>query len=235
MRTKKNNTKQANKPKVVGLYSRISREDSAVNESLSITNQKKYLEKYALSHGFSHFVHYADDGYSGTNFDRPAWNKLFEDAKNGHISTVITKDLSRIGRNYLQVGLITESLLPSLGVRLIAIDNGVDSLNQDSTEFAAIMNLANEYFIKDFSQRMKTAWRAKRVAGLPTCTVGLYGYKKDPSNPDKWIVDEPAAVIVRYIFQLASEGKKPRAIANQLYREQVEKPSYYRAKNAPNG
>ncbi len=127
-----------------GCYERLSRQDEGKIESNSIINQKKKNEQYALTHGFTNIVHYTDDGYSGTSFERPAWKQLMQDVESGAVKTVIVKDLSRIGRNYLEVGMITEVIFPQLDVRFIAIDNGVDSINHNSTEFVPIMNVLNE-------------------------------------------------------------------------------------------
>ena len=220
-------------PKITALYERLSREDSAQGESLSIHNQKLRLECYAAEHGFTNPVHYTDDGHSGASFHRPAWSRLMEDVKARRVGTVIVKDMSRVGRNYLEVGYFTEAVFPQYGVRFIAIDSGVDSADQSTTEYAPIMNLVNEWYVRDFSERMKAAWRAKRIAGEHTCTVGLYGYRKDPENPNRWLIDPEAAEVVRHIFQLALEGKGPGEIAHILHDEQVEKPSYYRAKRQP--
>ena len=151
MRRKQNETK----PRITALYERLSREDSGAGDSISIQNQKIKLESYAAEHGFTNAVHYTDDGYSGASFQRPAWNQLMEDIKDRRIGTVIVKDMSRVGRNYLEVGYFTEVVFPQYGVRFIAIDSAVDSADQTSTEYAPIMNLVNEWFVKDFSERMK--------------------------------------------------------------------------------
>lgn len=229
MRRKHNETA----PRITALYERLSREDSGAGDSISIQNQKIKLESYAAEHGFTNAVHYTDDGYSGASFQRPAWNQLMEDIKARKVGTVIVKDMSRVGRNYLEVGYFTEVIFPQYGVRFIAIDSAVDSADQTSTEYAPIMNLVNEWFVKDFSERMKAAWKAKRIAGEHTCTVCMYGYRKDPETPNRWLIDEEAAQVVRHIFQLALEGKGPGEIARILHDKQVEKPSYYRAKRQP--
>lgn len=150
MRRKKNEATA----KITALYERLSREDSATGESVSIQNQKLKLECYAAEYGFTNAVHYTDDGYSGASFHRPAWNRLMEDIKSRKVGTVIVKDMSRVGRNYLEVGYFTEVVFPKYGVRFIAIDSGVDSADQSTAEFAPIMNLVNEWYVKDFSDRM---------------------------------------------------------------------------------
>ena len=221
-----------NAPKITALYERLSREDGG-SESISIQNQKKLLEDYCFINGFSNPVHYTDDGYSGASFHRPAWAQLMADVESGKVGTIIVKDMSRVGRNYLEVGQLTEVLLPRKGVRFIAVANGMDSDHPETGEFAPILNLVNEWYVKNFSQRMKAAWEAKRIAGEHTSTVCRYGYRKDPANPEKWLIDEEAADVVRKIFQLALDGKCPSEIARILHREQVEKPSYYRAKRQP--
>ena len=154
--------------------------------------------------------------------------------KANKIGAVITKDMSRIGRNYLEVGFYTEVVFPQNNVRFIAIDSGVDSIDQSSSEFAPIVNLVNEWYVKDFSERMKAARKAKRIAGEHTCTVCRYGYRKDPDNPEHWLIDQEAAAVVRCIFQLALEGKRPGEISRLLHNWRVKKPSYYRAKRQPN-
>ena len=219
-------------PKITALYERLSREDDALGESGSITNQKKKLEAYAAEMDFSNIVHYTDDGYSGSSFDRPAWQRLMEDVEAGKVGTVIAKDMSRIGRNYLEVGQVTEILFPQKGVRFIAIDSGVDSDDPSTSEFAPILNLVNEWYVKDHSEKVRMSYRSRDYAGEHIANKVLYGYKRDPEHKGHWLIDEEAAGVVRHIFQLASEGNAPGQIARILYEERVEKPSYYRAKRS---
>ena len=219
-----------NTPKITALYERLSREDDLNGESNSITNQKQKLETYAAENGFENLVHYTDDGYSGSSFNRPAWKRLMEDVEAGKVGTIIAKDMSRIGRNYLEVGQYTEIVFPQKGIRFIAIDNGVDSNDPSTSEFAPILNLVNEWYVKDHSEKVRMSYRSRDYAGEHISNMVLYGYRWDPDNKGHWIVDEEAARVVRRIFQLAAEGNGPGEIASILYREKVEKPSYYRAR-----
>lgn len=229
MKHKKNDTA----PKITALYERLSREDGCDGESGSIQNQKKLLEGYCALNGYSNIIHYTDDGYTGTSFARPAWERLMQDVEAGKIGTIITKDLSRLGRNYLEVGQYTDILFPQKGVRFVAIANGIDSNDPSTSEYAPIMNLVNEWYVKQYSQRMKAAWQAKRIAGEHT-SPQRYGYLKDPENPKHWIIDEEAATVIRRMYQLASDGKSLSKIRQILYEEQIEKPSYYSAKRDRN-
>ena len=219
-----------NTPKITALYERLSREDDLNGESNSITNQKQKLESYAAENGFENLVHYTDDGYSGSSFNRPAWKKLMEDVDAGKVGAIIAKDMSRIGRNYLEVGQYTEIIFPQKGIRFIAIDNGVDSNDPSTSEFAPILNLVNEWYVKDHSEKIRMSYRSRDYAGEHISNMVIYGYRWDPDNKGHWIVDEEAASVVRHIFQLAAEGNGPGEIASILYKEKVEKPSYYRAR-----
>ena len=138
---------------ITALYERLSRDDDNLGDSNSIIHQKQMLEDYATSHGFINLVHYTDDGWSGASFDRPAWNSLVEGVKNGEVTTVIAKDLSRIGRDHLQVGFFTDILFREKEVHFIAINNSIDSDNQDSSEFAPFLNIMNEWYVRDTSKR----------------------------------------------------------------------------------
>ena len=223
-----------NTPKITALYERLSREDDLNGESNSITNQKQKLENYAAEHGFENLAHYTDDGYSGSSFNRPAWKKLMEDVEADRVGTIISKDMSRIGRNYLEVGQYTEVIFPQKGVRFIAIDNGVDSDDPSTSEFAPILNLVNEWYVKDHSEKVRMSYRARSSAGEHTASCPIYGYRKDPDHKGHWIVDVEAAAVVRRIFQMAAEGKTPAQIASILYREKVESPACRLAQLYPN-
>ena len=223
-----------NTPKITALYERLSREDDLNGESNSITNQKQKLETYAAEHGFENLVHYTDDGYSGSSFNRPAWKRLMEDVEAGKVGAIIAKDMSRIGRNYLEVGQYTEIVFPQKGIRFIAIDNGVDSDDPSTSEFAPILNLVNEWYVKDHSEKVRMSYRARSGAGEHTASCPLYGYCKDPEHKGHWIVDEEAADVVRRIFRMASEGMTPGQIAGVLYREKVESPACRLARLYPN-
>ena len=216
--------------KITALYERLSRDDGVLEESNSITNQKALLEKYASENGFSNIAHYTDDGYSGGNFERPSWKRLISDIEDGKVGTVIAKDMSRIGREYLQTGFYTEILFRQNNVRFIAISNGVDSNIAGSSEFAPFLNIMNEWYIRDCSRKTMLSYQARSDAGQPiTCNVP-YGYKKDPEDKHHWIVDEEAAAIVRRMFNMTVEGKSPGQIARIFLKEKVERPSVYSAR-----
>lgn len=221
--------KQSDNTKITALYERLSRDDELNGESNSIVNQKKMLEKYALEQGFTNLRHYSDDGWSGTNFERPDWKRLLDDIENGLVGTVIVKDMSRIGRNYLQVGFYTDVFFREKGVRFIAISNGVDNTRSDSNEFAPFLNIMNEWYVRDTSRKIKAVIHAKGMDGKHLTSTAIYGYKKDPEDSNHWIIDEEAANVVRRIFNLVLEGKGPMQIARILYNDKVERPSYYLA------
>ena len=221
------------------LYGRLSQEDERQRddrqkESNSIHNQKLFLEQYAADHGFENTLFLADDGYSGTNFDRPAWKKIIEMVERDEVETIIVKDLSRLGREYLQVGQYTEIYFPEKGVRFIAVNDGVDSLVESSNDFNPIRNWANELHAKDTSKKVRAikkmqAERGERLGGKPP-----YGYKKKDKDSKEIIPDEETAPIVRRIFDLCAAGKGPNQIARILTQEQVLNPTnqYYQATGA---
>ncbi len=224
-------TKQPEHNKITALYERLSRDDELSGDSNSIVNQKKMLEKFATEQGFINLRHYTDDGWSGTNFDRPDWKRMLADIEDGIVGCVIVKDMSRIGRNYLEVGFYTEVLFRKKNVRFIAISNNVDSsLNDDSNEFAPFLNIMNEWYVRDTSRKIKSVLHNKGMDGKHLTSNAIYGYKKDPDDPDLWIIDEEAAAVVRLIYQLIIEGNGPMQVARILKDEKVERPSYYLAK-----
>jgi len=218
--------KQAN-PKYTILYGRLSQEDERDGESNSIQNQRLMLEKYAADNGFESTIFLSDDGYSGTNFDRPGWNEVMRLVESGEVATVIVKDMSRLGRNYLLVGHYTEMVFPSNGIRFIAINDNVDSLYGDN-DFTPFKNLFNDFYAKDTSKKIRAAKKAQAERGERVATRAPYGYKKDESNPKKKIVpDDDVAPIVQRIFNLCVGGKGPSQIARQLKNEQVMTPGNY--------
>ena len=146
--------------RITALYERLSRDDEMQGESNSITNQKKYLEDYAVQHGFGNIQHFSDDGYSGTNFNRPAFNSLLTEIEAGRVGTVIVKDMSRFGRNYLQVGFYTEMMFPKKNVRFIAVNNGVDSANPADNDFTPFLNIMNEYYARDTSRKIRSTFQS---------------------------------------------------------------------------
>ena len=213
--------------KITALYERLSRDDDQVGDSNSIVNQKKYLEGYAAQRGYTNVQHYTDDGWSGGNFDRPAWKQLVADIEAGKVAHVLVKDMSRIGRDYLQTGFYTEVMFRQHGVHFVAIANGVDSDDQNSNEFAPFLNIMNEWYLRDLSRKQRTAIRVKGESGKPTTNSAIYGYKKLPGDKYAWHIDEEAAAVVRRIFRLTIEGKGPYDIARILFDDKVETPAVY--------
>ena len=207
--------------KITALYERLSRDDDLTGDSSSIVNQKRYLESYAELHGYGNIRHYTDDGFSGGNFDRPAWKQLVADIEAGKVSTVLVKDMSRVGRNYLQTGFYTEIFFRDHGVHFIAIANNVDNEDQSSNEFAPFLNIVNEWYLRDQSRKVVTAYKVKGNAGKPVTNNAIYGYKKDPEDKDHWLVDEEAAAVVRRIFRLAVECQRRFEIARKRRRNFV--------------
>ncbi|MDT3698092.1 MAG: recombinase family protein [Thermincola sp.] len=218
--------KQANLKYTI-LYGRLSQEDERDGESNSIQNQRLMLEKYATDNGFENILFLSDDGYSGTNFNRPAWKELMKLVENDEVATIIVKDMSRLGRDYLLVGQYTEMIFPSYGVRFIAVNNNVDSLYGDN-DFTPFVNLFNDFYAKDTSRKIRAVVKSKAERGERVATRAPYGYKKDESDPKRKIVpDEDAAPVVRRIFSLCAGGKGPTQIAKQLNSEQIFSPGYY--------
>ena len=216
--------------KITALYERLSRDDETVGDSNSIVNQKSYLLEYAVSHGFTNCIHYTDDGFSGGNFDRPAWKQMMADIEAGKVGIVLAKDMSRIGREYLQTGYYTEVVFRQYGVRFIAIANGVDSADKNTGEFVPFLNIMSEWYLRDCSRKQIAAAQARGRSGKPTTTQAIYGYKKDPEDKFHWLVDEEAAAVVKRIFQLCINGYGPRVIANILRDDKIDRPSVYMAK-----
>ena len=212
---------------ITALYERLSRDNEQVGESNSITNQKAYLENYAQQHGFSNCRHYTDDGYSGGNFERPGWKRLIADVEAGKVSTVIAKDMSRVGRNYLETGYYTEVYFRQYHVRFLALANGIDSADPNSSEFAPILNIMNEWYLRDQARKASAAIRLKASSGKPITTVPPFGYVKDKANKDHWLVDEEAAQTVHLIFELAASGMIPSKIARRLQEANIDTPGFY--------
>lgn len=213
--------------RITALYCRLSRDDELQGESNSIVNQKAILKKYADDNGFGNTQFFVDDGYSGTNFNRPDWLRLIAMVEEGKIGTVIVKDMSRLGRDYLQVGMYTEMVFPNADIRFIAINNGVDSDNQQDSDFTPFLNIINEWYAKDTSKKIRAVFKAKGEAGKPLCTNPPYGYVKDPEDKHHWIVEETSANVVRRIFNLCVDGYGPSQIASILEKDKVLVPSAY--------
>ena len=215
------------KEQITALYERLSRDDEQLGDSNSIITQKRILEDYAQQHGFLNCVHYTDDGYTGGNFDRPDWKRLVADIEAGKVKTVLVKDMSRVGRDYLQTGFYTEVFFRQHNVRFIAITNGVDSADQQSGEFAPFLNIMNEWYLRDASRKQKQSYQARSRANIPFSNKVLYGYKKDPDKKHHLLVDEESAAVVRQVFALALKGYGPAVIAKKLREQRIERPSYY--------
>lgn len=220
---------------ITALYCRASRDDGTEKESNSITNQKRMLSKYAKTNGFKNIKVYEDDGFTGTNFNRPDMQRLLDDVEMGYVSTIIVKDMSRFGREYLQVGYYTEHYFPEKNVCFIAVNDGVDSANEEDNDFTPLRNFMNEFYAKDISRKVKSAHRVKGMAGEPL-SQPPYGYMKDPKNKKKWIIDPEAAAVVRDVFKMCLEGKGNETIARILQERQVLIPmAYWQSKGLPRG
>ena len=219
--------------KITALYERLSRDDEQAGESNSILNQKKYLEEYARQKGMRNIRHFCDDGYSGVSFNRPGFAALLEEIEAGRVENLLVKDLSRLGRNYLQVGYYTEILFPKKGVRFIAVNNNVDSANPTDNDFTPFLNIMNEYYAKDTSNKIKAVFKSRMKDGLRCSGSIPYGYKRTNGDKQTLVVDEAAAEIVRKIFRLASQCVGVTAIAEMLTEEKVLIPSAYAAKYSP--
>lgn len=200
---------------ITALYARLSQEDALDGDSNSIVNQKKILLKYAEDNGFPNPTFFIDDGVSGVTFDRPGWNEMIGLAEAGKVKTVIAKDMSRMGRDYLKVGYYTESFFAERDIRYIAINDGVDSDKGDN-DFTPFRNLFNDFYARDTSKKIRAVMRAKGNAGEHLCSNPPYGYVKDPESKKRWIIDSEAAEIVKRIFDLCVAGKGPMQIAKAL-------------------
>ena len=213
--------RQTTQQLITALYPRLSHEDELQGESNSISNQKRILETYAKQNGFSNLRWYTDDGYSGANFQRPGFQAMLADIEAGKVGTVIVKDMSRLGRNYLQVGMYTEMIFPQKGVRFIAINDGVDSA-QGENDFAPLRNIFNEWLVRDTSRKIKAVKRSKGMSGKPITSKPVYGYLMD--EDENFIIDEEAAPVVRQIYSLCLAGNGPTKIARMLTEQQIPTP-----------
>lgn len=214
--------------KITPLYERLSRDDELQGESNSISNQKKLLSEYAERHGLPNPTHFTDDGISGTRFDRPGFLAMMEEVQAGNVECIVVKDMSRIGRDYLKVGQVLE-LLRQKGVRLVAINDGVDSRNGDD-DFLPFRNIMNEWYARDTSKKIKSTFKTKGMTGKHLTGTVLYGYLWNESR-DAWIVDEEAAAVVRRIFAMTIDGYGPYQIAKKLSEDKVLIPSAYLAQH----
>ena len=225
MNNRQSYTAVKNNDKITALYCRLSRDDELQGDSNSIKNQKTILQKYADDNGFVNTEFFVDDGYSGTNFDRPDWQRLLSQVEEGNISTVIVKDMSRLGRDYLKVGYYTEVLFPGSDIRFIAINNNVDSANQQDSDFTPFLNIINEWYAKDTSKKIRSVFKSKGQSGKPLCTNPPFGYIKDPEDKTHWIVDEEAAKVVKEAFCLCMQGYGPTQIAKEFSKRCIMNPT----------
>ena len=231
---RKTTAKQTENIGITALYCRLSRDDGTEGDSNSIANQKKLLAKYAKEHGFSNTKFYVDDGYTGTNFNRPDFQRMLADMDMGYISTVIVKDSSRLGRNYLEVGQYTDYYFPEHNIRFIAINDCIDSENGED-ELAPFRNVMNEMMARDISRKVRSSHRLRGNAGEPLAPPP-YGYMKSPENNKRWIIDTEAAEVVRRVYRLCIEGKGNETIARMLQEDKVLVPmAYWQSKGLPRG
>ena len=223
----KNNKKYNYGGDVTALYARLSKDDDLVGDSNSIVHQKEILAKYAKEHGFTNIEFYVDDGFSGTNFNRPDFQRMMSDAEEGKIATIIVKDMSRFGRDYIMVGYYTEIYFSNLDIRFIAINDNVDSNIQTENDLTPFKNVFNEWYARDTSKKIRAVFKAKGNSGKHLTTNPPFGYKKDPNDKDKWIIDDEAAATVRRIFQMYVDGYRISEIGHKLTEEKVETPILY--------
>ncbi len=217
------------KEKITALYCRLSQDDGREGESNSIVNQKAMLKEYALKNHFRNIRYFVDDGCSGTNFDRPSFREMESLIESGEVGIVIVKDMSRLGRNYLQVGMYTDIVFPDNDVRFIAINDNVDSSVQTEFDMTPIRNFCNELYARDTAKKIKSSFKLKGERGEHLTVIPPFGYIKDENNKTKWIVDKEASEIVKYIFRLCISGLGPTQIAVRLKNEKVLKPTAYAA------
>ena len=213
--------------RVTALYERLSKDDEQQGESNSILNQKRFLEDFARKSGMTNIKHFTDDGYTGRNFNRPGFQAMLAEAEAGKIGTIIVKDMSRFGRNYLEVGFYTEILFPKKQIRFIAINNSVDSDKPQDNDFTPFLNIMNEWYAKDTSNKIKSIFLSRMNDGKRCSGSIPYGYNRLPEDKQTLVVDPVASLVVKHIFELAAEGLTPPAIARQLTEEKVLIPSAY--------
>lgn len=206
--------------KITALYCRLSQDDALDGESNSITNQKALLAKYAADHNLKNTVFFVDDGYSGTTWNRPGFEDMMREVEDYNVSTLIVKDLSRLGREYSHMGKLQDFIFPAYDVRFIAINDDVDS-SKGENDFAVIKNVFNDFYAKDTSKKIRAVNKVRAESGQHLSSIPVFGYMKDPADKKKWIVDEPAAAVVRRIFDMCIAGKGPMQIAKILSAEKV--------------
>ncbi len=215
--------------RITALYCRLSQDDGREGESNSIVNQKSLLKEYARKQHFKNLRFFVDDGYSGTSFDRPSFREMEQLIESGEVGAVIVKDMSRLGRNYLQVGMYTDIVFPENDVRFIAVNDNVDSEIQTEFDMTPIRNFCNELYARDTAKKIKSTFRMKGESGKHLTVNPPFGYVKDTENKDKWLIDAEAAEMVRYIFRLCCDGYGPTQIAKRLRAEKVLTPTAYKS------
>ncbi|HAZ68024.1 MAG TPA: recombinase [Oscillibacter sp.] len=222
---KQSNNNKKSRDVTAFLYERLSRDDNMDGESYSIGNQKKLLTKVAKEKGYTNLVHFFDDGISGVTMDRPGFADMIQQLEQGKAAAVFVKDLSRLGRNYIEVGRLTEEFFPNHDIRLVAVSDNIDT-DEGENELAPIRNLFNEWYARDISKKRRISNKIKGNAGEPMGQPP-YGYVKDPENPKRWIVDEEAAQVVRRIYRMTLEGVGTEQIAAKLEEDGILTPRAY--------
>lgn len=215
---------------ITALYSRLSVDDDQDGDSNSIVHQKEMLSKYAQEHGLPNPQFYVDDGYSGTNFNRPDFQRMIRDIESGLVKTVIVKDMSRLGRDYLKVGYYSEVYFAENDVHFIAVNDGVDNESETDSDFTPFRNIINEWYAKDTSKKVRAVLRAKGNSGKHLTNCPPYGYVKDGKDHQKWRVDEKAAKVVQEIYALCMKGYGPTQIARILTERKVDSPIMWKIK-----
>lgn len=216
--------------KVTALYCRLSRDDDIDGDSNSILNQKEILANYATAHGITNTEYYVDDGYSGTNFNRPDFQRMMADIESGIVGTVIVKDMSRFGRNYIMVGYYTEIVFEKAGIHFIAVNDNVDN-SKETDDFTPFRNIMNEWYARDTSKKVKAVLKAKGMSGKHLSAVPPYGYYRDAKDTNHWLVDTEAAEVVKEIFQSYVDGMGTGDIAAMLNNRKVDCPYIHAVKN----
>lgn len=219
--------------KITALYERLSRDDELQGESNSIINQKMFLEDYARRNNFQNIRHFTDDGVSGTTFDRKGFQAMIAEVEAGKVATIIVKDMSRFGRDYLKVGFYTEVMFKDKDVRFIAVNNGIDSDKQNDNDFTPFLNIMNEWYARDSSRKIQAIFKSRMEKGLRCSGSVPYGYLRDPQDKQHLIVDEEPAAVVRRIFQMIIDGYGVNAIADALTADKIMIPSAYAKCNCP--
>ncbi len=228
------NNKSNGQEKITALYCRLSQDDGREGESNSISNQKEMLQAYAKKNGLLHPRFFVDDGFSGTTFDRPAFREMDAMAENGEIGTIVVKDLSRFGRNYLEVGQYLEIKYPTLGIRFIAVQDNVDSESNTGTELMPFSNIFNEWHAATTSKKVRAVWASKAAQGKRVSHIVPYGYVRDEKDIEVWHIDEEAAEVVKRIYALCIAGKGPAQIARILEADRIPTPSEHFVANGRN-